>query len=151
MHIKVIVNGAEGKMGKTTVETIAAEPDLQLVAQATRKDELSAMINKYQADVVIDFTSPATIFEQAQTIIENNARPIIGTTGLTLEQIETLQKQCAEKCNTTLRAYAKTTSRRYRFKSIIYDFRIFFIIKNNLFYFFFYFLVKFKSITIKKF
>ena len=42
--IKIIVNGAQGKMGRTTVSAIANEKDLQLVAQATRADDLSKMI-----------------------------------------------------------------------------------------------------------
>lgn len=95
--IKVIINGAQGKMGKTTVETIAAESDLKLVAETGRQDDLGAMIKKHDADVVVDLTAPTSIFEQTQTIIENNARPVIGTSGLSLDQVETLKKQCEEK------------------------------------------------------
>lgn len=97
MTIKVIINGAQGKMGKTTVESIAAEPDLQLVAQTGRQDDLGTAIKQHAADVVIDLTAPATIFQQTQTIIEHNARPVIGTTGLSLEQVDVLKKQCKEK------------------------------------------------------
>ena len=97
MAIKVIINGAQGKMGKTTVDSITKESDLQLVAQTSRHDKLGAVIKQHHADVVIDFTSPENIFKRTQTIIENNARPVIGTTGLTLEQIKILQKQCREK------------------------------------------------------
>ena len=97
MPIKVIINGAQGKMGKTTVETIAEQLDLQLVAETGRQDDLAAIIKQHNADVVIDFTRPDTIFQQTQTIIDNNARPVIGTSGLTLEQLDTLKKQCAEK------------------------------------------------------
>jgi 4-hydroxy-tetrahydrodipicolinate reductase len=95
--IKVIVNGAQGKMGETVVTSIKEQSDLQLVAAADHQDDIAEMIQKHQANVVIDFTAPNTIFEQAQTIIANNARPVIGTTGLTLEQIDTLKKQCQEK------------------------------------------------------
>lgn len=97
MTIKVIINGAQGKMGKTTVESIIDQSDLQLVAEIGRKDGLAAMIKKHNADVVIDLTAPATIFEQTQTIIHSGARPVIGTTGLSLEQVETLKQQCKEK------------------------------------------------------
>lgn len=97
MTIKVIINGAQGKMGKTLVESITNEKDLQCVAELGREDDLSASIKKHQADVVVDLTAPATIFEQAQTIIDAGARPVIGTTGLTLEQIEHLKKLCQQK------------------------------------------------------
>lgn len=94
MSIKVIINGARGKMGKTTVDCISDQTDLQLVAESNRDDDLAAMIRKYHADVVVDFTTPNTIFEQAQVIIQNNARPVIGTSGLTTEQIKILKNQC---------------------------------------------------------
>ena len=97
MAIKVIINGAQGRMGRMTVESIAAQSDLQLVAQTGRQDNLANTIKKHHADVVIDLTTPKTIFEQTQTIIANNARPVIGTTGLTLDQVEILKKQCDEK------------------------------------------------------
>jgi len=97
MPIKVIINGAQGKMGKTTVESIADQADLQLVASSDHDNDLAAIIQEHKADIVIDFTSPQSIFEQTQTIIANNARPIIGTTGLTLDQVDTLKKQCDEK------------------------------------------------------
>ena len=97
MSIKVIINGALGKMGKTTVESIADQPDLQLVASTDHGNDLAKIIQEHSADVVIDFTSPKTIFEQTQTIIANNARPVIGTTGLSLDQVDDLKKQCDEK------------------------------------------------------
>lgn len=97
MPIKVIINGAQGKMGKTTVASIADHADLQLVAGIGRNDDLAGSIQKHKADVVIDFTSPNSIFEHSQTIIANNARPVIGTTGLTLDQINILKEQCIEK------------------------------------------------------
>lgn len=95
--INVIINGAQGKMGKITVESISHQPDFRLVATAGRGDDLGALITKHNAEVVIDFTAPNTIFDQAQIMIEHGARPVIGTTGLTTEQIQTLMDQCAEK------------------------------------------------------
>jgi len=97
MSIKVIINGAHGKMGKTTADTIGEQEDLQLVASTDRSSDLAAIIQEHNADVVVDFTCPENLFEQTQTIIANNARPVIGTSGLTLEQVDTLKKQCEEK------------------------------------------------------
>lgn len=95
--IRVIVNGANGRMGKTTVGAIEAEDDLTLVAQTTRKDSLADAIVQMQADVVVDFTQPDVVFDQAKIIIEANAHPVIGTTGLTPAQITTLQSLCEQK------------------------------------------------------
>ena len=68
-----------------------------LVASTSRHDDLTATIKKHQADVVIDFTTPDSVFENTLKIIEAGARPVIGTTGLTLDQIETLKKICLDK------------------------------------------------------
>lgn len=97
MTIKIIINGAEGKMGKVTQTAICKEPDFKLVACAGRKDNLADLIKKSHADVVIDFTLPECVFENAKTIINNNARFVIGTSGLTLEEIEQLRQQCQTK------------------------------------------------------
>lgn len=95
--INVIVNGAQGRMGSTTVAAIVAEKDLQLVASLGRNDDLAASIKKNHADIVIDWTLPASVFDNAQKIIHAGARPIIGTTGLSTEQIKVLTQQCEAK------------------------------------------------------
>lgn len=97
MNAKVIVNGANGKMGQIAVAAVNAAPGLTLVAQNNRSDDLTRAIKTHAADIVIDFTTPQAVFANAQIIINAHARPIIGTTGLTREQIEILTHQCAEK------------------------------------------------------
>lgn len=97
MAIRVIVNGANGKMGKIAVSAVNESSDLTLVAQTGRHDNLADVIQRHQAEVVIDFTTPETVFANAQVIIQAGARPVIGTTGLTPPQIETLTLLCAQK------------------------------------------------------
>lgn len=97
MSIKVLVNGGFGKMGRITQEAIRQQSDLELVAALGREDNLSQCIKDTQADVVVDFTIPQAVFTNAQTIIRAGARPVIGTTGLNLAQIEELQHQCHQK------------------------------------------------------
>lgn len=95
--IKIIINGALGKMGRTTVNAIIHEKDLQLVAKLNRADDLTAEIKKHRADIVIDFTTPAVVFENTQKIIDAGTRAVIGTTGLTQDQIKLLSEKCAAK------------------------------------------------------
>ncbi len=97
MTIKVLVNGANGRMGSTTVSSISQETDLQLVGQTQRGDNLATAIQQTGADVVIDFTTPQAVFENTKTIISNKARPVIGTTGLSLKQIKELEQQCQQQ------------------------------------------------------
>lgn len=95
--INIIINGANGKMGSTTVAAIANEKDLKLVACTSSNDDLIAQIQKHKADVVIDWTTPASVFENTQKIISAGARPVIGTTGLTSDQIKLLSDDCKNK------------------------------------------------------
>lgn len=97
MPIKVIVNGASGKMGRIAVQAVNEAEDLSLGAQNGHQDDLAQAIKQHQADVVIDFTTPHAVFANAQTIIQTGARPVIGTTGLTPEQIQILTEQCRQK------------------------------------------------------
>jgi 4-hydroxy-tetrahydrodipicolinate reductase len=96
MNIKVLVNGAYGKMGRIAVQAVNEADDLSLVAQNGHQDDLAQAIRQHQAAVVIDFTTPHAVFANAQTIINAGARPVIGTTGLTPEQIQTLTEQCKQ-------------------------------------------------------
>lgn len=97
MTINIIINGANGKMGRTTVASIANEKELRLVAHTTRGDNLAQAIKQHHADVVVDFTTPDAVFDNTKLIINSGARAVIGTTGLTPEQINALSQLCETK------------------------------------------------------
>jgi len=92
--IKVIVNGAKGKMGKETSKAVLKEADLELVAQLDLGDNLAEAIKKQSADVVVDFTHPDSAMSNASIILNNGAHAVIGTTGLTDENLEELHALC---------------------------------------------------------
>jgi len=92
--IKVIVNGAKGKMGQEVVKAIQKEADLALVGQTDLGDDLAKAIKSTQAEVVVDFTHPRSVMENVRTILENGAHGVIGTTGLTKENLEEIKKLC---------------------------------------------------------
>lgn len=95
--ISVIVNGALGKMGSLACQAIQAHPDFVLVGALGRQDNLAETIRQTKAKIVVDFTRSDCVFENTMSIIEQRAHPVIGTTGLTLEQINILQQQCLNK------------------------------------------------------
>jgi 4-hydroxy-tetrahydrodipicolinate reductase len=97
MNTPVIVNGANGKMGLMACKTIEDHPDFQLVARLGREDDLGAMIAKTNASIVIDLSRADCVYENTLTIINNNAHPVIGTSGLLDEQITSLQQLSLEK------------------------------------------------------
>lgn len=95
MSIKVLVNGAFGRMGLMTVSAINEHPDLELVGQTGREYDLKQSIKDSKADVVVDFTEAAAVYQNTMTILDAQARPVIGTSGLKSEEIKALQAHAA--------------------------------------------------------
>lgn len=115
--IKVLVLGANGRMGREAVKSIAQEPDLELVGAVDPKficddpavgacleksglkieKDLQGIFKDSEAEVVVDFTQPDVIFENAKTIISAGKKMVIGTTGLTPAQLQELEKLTNEK------------------------------------------------------
>ncbi len=96
MPINILVNGAFGRMGQITVKTISEHAGFALVGQTGREYDLKTSIKDSNAQVVIDFTHPESVFTNASIIIESGAHPVIGTTGLVSDQIRQLQEKCAK-------------------------------------------------------
>ncbi len=103
--IKVGVTGALGRMGKEVIKTVINNPDMRLVCAI---DKFGTGLNVYESvaiesdivksielnkpDIIVDFTEPSAVFQNAKTYLENKVKPVIGTTGLSNEQIEELKK-----------------------------------------------------------
>jgi 4-hydroxy-tetrahydrodipicolinate reductase len=91
---KVIINGAYGKMGQFAQQAIQNASGFQLIACLGRTDNLAQAIQTHDADIVVDFTTAQSVFENTKSIIEANAHPVIGTSGLMPNQFETLKALC---------------------------------------------------------
>ncbi len=107
--IKVGVSGALGKMGKEVVSAVCNSQDFELVCAVDVIEidteicdgvringDLKGAIEIAKPDVMIDFTQPKNVFENTKICLENGVRPVIGTTGLTEEQLNTI-KEMTEK------------------------------------------------------
>jgi len=92
--IKVIVNGAKGKMGAETVKAVERETDLQLVAKTDIGDNLSDAIKKNSAEVVVDFTHPEAAMANIRSILTSGAHAVVGTTGITKDDLMEIEKLC---------------------------------------------------------
>lgn len=96
--IKVAICGACGKMGQEVVKAVSEDIELELVAKIDicggqdvfKSIEEALSIKKI--DVLVDFTQPNSIFENAKFCINNGVRPVVGTTGLSDEQLKELKK-----------------------------------------------------------
>lgn len=102
--IKVAVCGAYGKMGTEVCQAVNNNNEMDLVAKIDITGEAYKSIEEANKncdiDVLIDFTQPKSIFENAKYCLSNNIKIVIGTTGLTDEQIEEL-KRLSNKNNTS--------------------------------------------------
>lgn len=107
---KILIAGAAGAMGQKAVALVNSMPDAELTAvlapgvttSQRRQYNLGPAVQVYQqleqvpqqaADIWIDFTTPAAVFENVQYAISHGIAPVVGTTGLTDEQ----EKQLIEE------------------------------------------------------
>lgn len=108
MAIRVIIAGFKGRMGSTAVEMVkndaaltlaavldpfASEKEFDGVPVFRKKEDLIG----FEADVWIDFTTPAFAYENTRFALENGFAPVVGTTGFTPEEIEELTALSAEE------------------------------------------------------
>lgn len=95
--IKVLVNGAKGRMGSEAMAAIEADSELQLVGGIDRNDSLQQSILSLKPDVVVDFTIASAGFDNTRTVLESGARPVIGTSGFLQEQVAELGSLAQQK------------------------------------------------------
>ncbi|MEB3247899.1 MAG: 4-hydroxy-tetrahydrodipicolinate reductase [Merismopediaceae bacterium] len=123
--IPVVVNGAAGKMGREVIKTVAQAEDMMLVGAVDANPALQGqdigevvgigplevpILNDLQSvlvlatqekvqGVMVDFTHPNAVYENVRSAIAYGVRPVVGTTGLSAEQIQDLS-EFAEKAST---------------------------------------------------
>lgn len=93
--VNVAVCGANGKMGQEVIKAVEADKNMSLVARIDIKDGEFATIkdakNSVKIDVLVDFTQPKSIYENALYCLNNGINIVIGTTGLSDEEINELK------------------------------------------------------------
>lgn len=125
LPIPVVVNGAAGKMGREVIKAVAQAEDMQLVGAVDRNpayigqdigevagcgplevpilNELESVLamaaQEKQLGVVVDFTHPDSVYGNVRAAIAYGLRPVVGTTGLSPEQIQELA-EFADKAST---------------------------------------------------
>jgi 4-hydroxy-tetrahydrodipicolinate reductase len=123
--IPVVVNGAAGKMGREVVKAVSQADDMTLLGAIDRTPQYIGqdageiagcgpveipILNDLQATLVmatqekvqgvmVDFTHPSSVYENVRTAIAYGVRPVVGTTGLTSDEIQDLA-EFAEKAST---------------------------------------------------
>jgi 4-hydroxy-tetrahydrodipicolinate reductase len=123
--IPVVVNGACGKMGREVIKAVSQAEDMTLVGAIDHNpnylgedvgeiagcgpveipvlnDLQSTLVLATQQEVqgvMVDFTHPSSVYDNIRSAIAYGVRPVIGTTGLSPEQIKDLA-DFAEKAST---------------------------------------------------
>lgn len=98
--VKVILNGANGAMGKVVADLISADPDMEVVVGVDSRADMDAAfpimdsINKVNvaADVVIDFSSVEAADTLLDFIEQKKIPAVICTTGLSEAQIDRINE-----------------------------------------------------------
>ncbi|HJP00803.1 MAG TPA: 4-hydroxy-tetrahydrodipicolinate reductase [Planctomycetota bacterium] len=94
--LRVAVVGAAGRMGRLALDQIDGTQDLELVAALTRNDALSTALVASNAQVALDVTVAGLGTEHGMAMLEAGVRPVIGTSGVTLEQNAALDRAARE-------------------------------------------------------
>ncbi|NET00977.1 MAG: 4-hydroxy-tetrahydrodipicolinate reductase [Sphaerospermopsis sp. SIO1G1] len=126
--IPVIINGAAGKMGREVIKAVAQAEDMILMGaldtspehQGKDSGELAGLSEslevpitnqlepmlgyvagerQLQPGVMVDFTHPDAVYDNVRSAIAYGIRPVVGTTGLSSEQLKDLA-DFAEKAST---------------------------------------------------
>ncbi len=117
MTLKILVAGAKGKMGREVIKMVLQEKEFELVGGVevntngkSIRDELNIdtnneiylyndlekALNLLNPDVLVDFTNPFIVKQNVEIAIKNHVYPVVGTTGLTLDDIDYLDKLAKE-------------------------------------------------------
>ena len=115
--IRVAVCGAAGRMGREVAKAVVEAEGLELVAAidvmqvgsdvgelagigATGiliEADLSVALARALPTVIVDFTLPHSVFSNAKLALEKGVSPVIGTTGLSASDLDTLDALALEK------------------------------------------------------
>ncbi len=114
--IKVIVTGALGKMGRETLKAVEEDNELILIGAVDVKSngesvseltgltgvdiqlekDLEKILEREKADVMVDFTNPQAVFNNARITLQKGVACVIGTTGLNEIELKQLDRIAAE-------------------------------------------------------
>jgi 4-hydroxy-tetrahydrodipicolinate reductase len=110
--IRVVINGALGRMGQEVTRAVACEPGLKVVGAVEKEvtqqylplteapelillsSDLRSLLKGCDADVVVDFTNAEISMAAARIAIKQKVNMVIGTSGLSEENLAEIEKLC---------------------------------------------------------
>ncbi|HVA25771.1 MAG TPA: 4-hydroxy-tetrahydrodipicolinate reductase [Chloroflexota bacterium] len=100
--MRVAVAGALGRMGSEVIQAVNAADDLEVVAGVDLRPgdhvftDLRQAIAETKPQVLVDFTIAEAAFANAMTALEMGVRTVIGTTGMSPEQLAQIESRASE-------------------------------------------------------
>jgi 4-hydroxy-tetrahydrodipicolinate reductase len=93
-----VVSGAAGRMGRTVCDAVEGAPDMELVGRAdpVLETSLPEALQAAHPDVVVDFSVPDAVFDNATLCLESGTHVVVGATGMTAEQVTKLEEAAAD-------------------------------------------------------
>jgi 4-hydroxy-tetrahydrodipicolinate reductase len=88
--VRVTLIGARGRMGQTIVDLAKDDPKIDIVAQCDLGDAIEPAMK--DCDVAIDFSNAGAIGEICRAALQFRKALVIGTTGHSAEQRESIEK-----------------------------------------------------------
>jgi 4-hydroxy-tetrahydrodipicolinate reductase len=85
-------------MGQTVCAAIEGAEGLELVGRADPAlgSSLESVIDEARPEVVIDFTTPESAFGNARLCLERGLHVVVGTTGITEDELEQLRRLASD-------------------------------------------------------
>jgi 4-hydroxy-tetrahydrodipicolinate reductase len=90
--LRVAVIGSSGKLGSFACELLARTPGFEIVARIHAQDDLAAALRLLRADVAFEATRAGLGARHARTALELGVRPLVATSGLTPDDVSTLDE-----------------------------------------------------------
>lgn len=98
--MKVLLNGADGRMGKETVEVIDTDNDIEIVCGYSKLENKTGKFPIYskiedikeEVDVIIDFSVPEATFEILKYAKRTKTPIVIATTGFNEEELKEIKE-----------------------------------------------------------
>jgi 4-hydroxy-tetrahydrodipicolinate reductase len=95
--IRVVVSGAAGRMGETVCEAVTAAEDMELVGRADPSLDAPLAAVLGDADVVVDFSTPAAALDNVRACLAADVHAVVGTTGFDLDELRDAAEEAARE------------------------------------------------------
>lgn len=113
--VKVLVSGANGRMGREVVAALSRDPECEVVATVDIRSawedigeilglgksvrvesDLAAAILSHKPQVMVDFTHPRAVVGNIMTALQHGVIPVVGTTGIPEADVERIRTYCQQ-------------------------------------------------------